>query len=185
MTRTLTTPRLLLRPPRPADAPRVQALCGNWNVARMLGRVPYPYPDGLAESWIAEQGPARQNGSANDFAIELAGEPAGELVGVVGIERRKTGDHVLGYWLGEPWWGQGLMGEAVTRIIRFAREEMGVTKVAATYLADNPASGRILAKCGFRVQGRGPLPCLARGNDVDGVTTVLHLGTVDQSAAVS
>jgi len=177
MTRTLTTPRLLLRPPRPADAPRVQALCGNWNVARMLGRVPYPYPDGLAESWIAEQGPEQQNGSATNFAMEHAGE----LVGVIGIERQKNGDNVLGYWLGEPWWGQGLMGEAVTRIIRFAREDMGVTKVVATYLADNPASGRVLAKCGFRVQGHGPLPCLARGGEMDGVTTVLHLGTVNEA----
>jgi RimJ/RimL family protein N-acetyltransferase len=181
MSQALTTPRLLLRPPRPADAPRVQALCGNWNVARMLGRVPFPYPDGLAESWIAEQGPARQTGSAYNFAIELAGE----MIGVVGIERRNTGDNVLGYWLGEEWWGQGLMGEAVARILRFAREDVGLTKVVATYLADNPASGRVLAKCGFLVQGQGPLPCLARGGDVDGVTTMLHLGAVDQSATVS
>jgi RimJ/RimL family protein N-acetyltransferase len=77
------------------------------------------------------------------------------------------------------------MGEAAARILRFARKDMGVTKLVATYLADNPASGRVLAKCGFRVQGRGPLPCLARGGEVDGVTTVLHLGAVDQSAAVS
>lgn len=179
MTQSLTTPRLLLRPLRSTDAPRVQALCGNWNVARMLGRVPYPYPDGLAESWIAEQGPARQTGSAYNFAIELAGE----LVGVVGIERQKNGDNVLGYWLGEEWWGQGLMGEAVARLLRFAREDMGMTKVVTTCLADNPASGRVLAKCGFRVNDHGRLPCLARGGDVDGVTTVLHLDAVDKTMA--
>jgi len=67
MDQILTTPRLRLRPLRPADAPRVQALCGNWNVARMLARVPHPYPDGLAEAWIA----ARPGGEVEATFTEL------------------------------------------------------------------------------------------------------------------
>lgn len=177
MTRTLTTPRLLLRPPRPADAPRVQFLCGNWNVARMLERVPHPYPDDCAADWIAAQSAAWRDGSAYTFTIEFEGA----VVGVIGIERNASGAYGLGYWLGEPWWGQGLMSEAVACVLGFARHELGLETLESAYFADNPASGRIQEKHGFRVTGRDRSPCLARGGDVDGVTTVLHLGAVNET----
>ncbi len=179
MTHDLTTPRLKLRQLRPTDAPHVQALCGNLNVARMLGRVSHPYPDGRAEAWIAKQSAAWHSGTAYRFAIEFEGA----LAGVISIEQRDGDDHMLGYWLGEPYWGQGLMSEAARRIIRFAREDLGLKKLVADYFTDNPASGRILDRCGFRVNGHGPLPSLARGGDADGVYVVLHLADVNDSVA--
>ena len=175
MTHNLTTPRLKLRQLRPADAPHVQALCGNLNVARMLGRVPHPYPDGLAEDWIATRQAAWHDGDAYTFAIEFEGA----LAGVISIEQRGGGKHELGYWLGEPFWGQGLMSEAARCIVRFARESLGLKKLVSTYFTDNPASGRILEKCGFRVDRHGPLPSLARDGDADGVYVVLHFATVN------
>ena len=181
MAHTLTTQRLKLRHLRATDAPRVQALCGNLNVARMLGHVPHPYPDGRAEAWIARQSTARRTGAAYRFAIEFEGA----LVGVISIERHENGDHMLGYWLGESYWGQGLMSEAVRRIVRFARENLGLEKLVADYFADNPASGRVLEKCGFRLNGHGPLPSLARGGDADGIYVVLHFADVNDSVAVS
>ncbi len=171
MTHTLTTPRLALRQLRAADAARIQALCGNWNVARMLEVVPHPYPDGLAEDWLASRPAAWRAGAAYTFAIELSGD----LVGVVSIERQDTGDHAIGYWLGEPWWGQGLMSEAVARAIAFARDELTLDKLTSAYFSDNPASGRIQEKQGFRVIGHGHLPCEARGGDVAATFTELHL----------
>ncbi len=171
MTHSLTTPRLKLRHLRPADAPRVQVLCDNLNVARMLEIVPHPYPDGLAEDWIATRQAAWRDGTAYTFAIEFEGA----LVGVIGIERRDSGDHVLGYWLGEPWWGQGLMSEAVAGAIGFARDTLGLEKLVSAYFTDNPASGRIQEKFGFRVETHGRLPCKARGCDVDAAFTELRL----------
>jgi len=171
MTRPLTTPRLRLRQLRPADAPRVQTLCDNLNVSRMLEVVPHPYPDGLAEDWIATRPAAWRAGTLYTFAIEFAGE----LVGVIGIERQDSGDHALGYWLGEPWWGQGLMSEAVTCAIGFARDDLGLEKLVAAYFADNTASGRVQEKHGFQVTGHGRLSCNARGCDVDATFTELHL----------
>ena len=173
MTHTLTTPRLKLRCLRLADAPRLQALCGNLNVARMLEVVPHPYPDGLAEDWIATQPAAWHDGAAYTFAIEFEGA----LVGVISIERRDSGDHALGYWLGEPWWGQGMMSEAVACAIGFARDKLGLEKLVSAYFADNPASGRIQEKHGFRVNGHGRLPCKARGSDVEATFTELHLSS--------
>jgi RimJ/RimL family protein N-acetyltransferase len=165
MDQPLTTPRLILRPLRAGDGPRIQAFCGAWPVARMLARVPYPYPDGLAETWIAQQAADRQSGLAYVFAILLDDE----VIGVIGLERRAHGAYELGYWLGEPWWGQGYMSEAAARVVRFAFDDLKLDRVTASYFADNPASGRVQEKCGFRTTGHGRLACTSRGAEVDAV----------------
>ena len=58
----------------------------------------------------------------------------------------------LGYWLGKPFWGQGIMPEAVKEILRHAFEEIGMTKVWAGYYEGNSKSKRVQEKCGFRYQ---------------------------------
>lgn len=169
----LITSRLELRPPRRDDAPRLQSLCGNWKVARMLEAVPHPYPDGLAESFIADQTAQRESGEAFVFAIALAEDaadaPAGELIGVIGLERGGDGIYAVGYWLGEPWWGRGYISEAAKRVIQFAFEDLRVEKLRSAHFADNPASGRILRKCGFGNPQRGTMTCRSRGEEVDAV----------------
>ncbi|MEJ2120280.1 MAG: GNAT family N-acetyltransferase [Alphaproteobacteria bacterium] len=161
----LTTDRLTLRPFVQTDARAVQALCGNWNVARMLAVVPHPYPDGLAEDWIAGQADKRARGEEYVFAIEHDGE----VIGAVGLERRshtRRDIHEIGYWIAEEWWGQGLASEAAGRVVRYAFDELGVTRLTSGHFDENPASGKVLAKCGFRVTGKGMLPCAARGEAV-------------------
>ncbi len=171
MEKKLITARLRLRPVRRGDAPRVQALCNNWNVARMLSRVPYPSSVEVVESWTGAQTEARKSGLAYNFVITL---PDG-LIGVVGVSRRDDGGCEIGYWLGEPWWGQGLMTEAVGRVVDFARNELSLDRLRSDYFADNPASGRVQQKCGFRITGRGRLNSLSRGCKVDAVFTELDL----------
>jgi RimJ/RimL family protein N-acetyltransferase len=200
MEQKLTTTRLRLRPIRRGDAPRVQALCGNWNVARMLSRVPYPNPVELVETWTGAQAAAWKSGSAYNFAIEhRAIKHRDSLIGVIGVARRDDGnsgggtggdsgggtggdsgggpggDYEIGYWLGEPWWGKGLMTEAVGRIAEFARADLGLDRLRSDYFADNPASGRIQEKCGFRITGRGRLNSRSRGCEVEAVFTELKL----------
>ncbi len=187
MEQELTTARLRLRPIRRGDAPRVQALCNNWNVARMLSRVPYPNPAEVVEAWTAAQAAAWEDGSAYTFAIvHQDGVHQDELIGVVGVSRCDDGDpgggpgagpgagYEIGYWLGEPWWGRGLMTEAVGRIVVFARDELGFGRLRSDYFADNPASGRVQEKCGFRVTGRGRLKSRSRGCEVEAVFTELE-----------
>lgn len=181
MTFSITTTRLRLRRIRRKDAARVQALCGNWNVARMLSRVPYPSPLEVVESWTGAQASAWNQGLAHNFAIEYRDE----LVGVVGVSRRDDGGHEIGYWLGEPWWGQGLMTEAVGGAVEFARAELGIERLRSDYFADNLASGRIQEKCGFRIIGRGRLKSQSRGCEVDAVFTELVLMGSGSGAAAS
>lgn len=168
----LTTDRLTLRPFAPADAPAVQALCGNWNVARMLAVVPHPYPDGLAEDWIARHAAKRARGEEYAFAIEHDGG----VIGAIGLERRgltRRDTYELGYWIAETWWSRGLASEAAARIVRFAFEDLGARRLTSGHFDENPASGKVLEKCGFRATGKAELPCAARGQAVP--ATLLEL----------
>jgi RimJ/RimL family protein N-acetyltransferase len=61
-------------------------------------------------------------------------------------------EYELGYWLGKPFWGLGLMPEAVSEILRHAFEDIGMTKVWVGYYEGNTKSKRVLEKCGFRYQ---------------------------------
>ena len=58
----------------------------------------------------------------------------------------------LGYWIGKPFWGQGLMSEAVKELLRHAFEECAMTKVWCGYYDGNIRSKRVQEKCGFHYQ---------------------------------
>jgi RimJ/RimL family protein N-acetyltransferase len=147
----LRTERLGLRPLNVLDAAPVQTLAGNWAVSKTLDVVPYPYPDGLAEVWINE---TREKIKADgDVALAITTEPDG-LIGVISVSRRRDGaSGVLGYWLGEPYWGQGYATEATARMVRFATEGMHLEALTARVFVENPASERVLLKTGFRKVG--------------------------------
>ena len=162
MDRDLETERLLLRPFRRSDAGAVRALCGSWKAARMKARIFHPYPDGLAESWIASTVRAREHGEGYAFCLEQYGEP----IGAVGLERTTEGIYELGYWVGEPWWGRGFATEVVRRLVRFACDDLSASEVTAGHFLDNPASGRVLENCGFAYTGEDELWCEARGRRV-------------------
>jgi ribosomal-protein-alanine N-acetyltransferase len=69
----LNTDRLVLREFTPQDAPAVQRLVGEWEVARALAVVPHPYPDGMAEEWIATHRPAFEAGEYSTGPSYCAG----------------------------------------------------------------------------------------------------------------
>ena len=96
--------------------------------------------------------------------------------GAVGLERTAPGQHELGYWIGEPWWSMGIATEAAGRIVRFAIEDLGARVLNAGYLYDNPASGRVLAKCGFVLAGEVLQWCEARGQAVKCHRLTLAIG---------
>lgn len=168
MTKQLRTERLLLTPFHTDDAARVAALAGNRKVARMTARIPHPYPEELARQWIAEQV------LGDGFRCTIRFEE--ELVGAVGLERTAPEQHELGYWIGEPWWGMGIATEAAGRIVRFAAEDLGARVLNAGYLCDNPASGRVLAKCGFVLAGEAMQWCEAREQAVKCHRLTLAIG---------
>jgi len=149
---TLRTPRLVLRPFRPDDAPAVQRLAGERDVAASTLTVPHPYPDGAAGEWIATHVTAWAEQRVLTLAVTTSGDDA--LVGAVGLalamaDRRAE----LGYWIGIPWWNLGYATEASRAMIDFGFTSLGLHRIMARHMARNPASGRVMQKLGMQREG--------------------------------
>ncbi len=153
MTTILTTDRITLRTFEAADAPLVARHLANWNVSSMLARVPSPYTREMADQWIAG------HGSSSDIICAI--EVEGTLVGCIAQEQE------LGYWLAEPFWGRGLMTQAARAFVSFLFEEKGMHDLSSCYFKQNPASGKVLAHCGFEVTREDTCYCLARDSQID------------------
>src|SRR5690606_4669975 len=119
----LVTPRLLLRPASPEDAGALFPLIDNWNVARWLGVVPWPYTMADMEHFLGDIAAPRSSSPFPVFAICRDGVPIGcaEWRGCA-PSSGGAGDAMteLGYWLGEPHWGRGYATEAVSALISHA-----------------------------------------------------------------
>ncbi|MGE4063730.1 MAG: GNAT family N-acetyltransferase [Rhodospirillaceae bacterium] len=163
---SIRTERLSLRPFAVGDAPRVRELIGAWAVARNLARIPYPYPQGLAEEWISKHDDGRMAGAHYPFAITLHNR----LIGGVGLhENAERGQITLGYWIAVAYWGFGYATEAARAILGFGFGWLGLAGVGAQHYRENEMSGRVLRKLGFVETGRGLHPCLARKAEIPGV----------------
>jgi RimJ/RimL family protein N-acetyltransferase len=141
----LKTERLVLRALYQCDVPVIALLAGDRRVAENTARIPHPYPADEAEQFVAQAN--RQNDSAT-FAITLDGA----LIGACGIDVREDGAE-LGYWLGVPFWGCGYATEAVRAVIDYAFGELGHEVLHSGARVSNPASRRVLEKCGFQWTG--------------------------------
>jgi RimJ/RimL family protein N-acetyltransferase len=131
-----------------ADAPRVQLLAGEREVAETTAVIPHPYPDGAAAAWIAIHEVARAAGTEYSYAITASGD--GLLVGAIGL-RPDSGEHeTIGYWVGRPYWNRGYATAAAQAVIVLAFDFLDLDDVTASHLVRNPASGRVMEKCGMR-----------------------------------
>ena len=148
----IKTERLVLRPLELSDAPAFSQLASDYDIAKMTGSLPHPMPLYSAEFKIMSLRNRKQRGLAYPYAITLDG---GELIGVMDLFRSAPNAALeIGYWIGKPYWGQGLSTEAAKAVITEARETLGVEALIAGAFADNPASLRVLEKLGFKQTGK-------------------------------
>jgi len=90
----------------------------------------------------------QEDGPEFVLAIEVDGEAVGGIGVVLGTDiERVSGE--LGYWLGEQYWGRGIVTAAIRQFAPFAMEKFGLTRLHADTFHDNPASARVLEKAGF------------------------------------
>jgi len=144
----IVTERLLLRPFVHEDAADVRRLAGDVRVAQGTLTVPHPYPEGIAECWIATHEAAWESGCGAVFAITL--KAGGVLLGTAGLTVRQPQRAAeLGYWLGVPYWGHGYCTEAARALVDFAFACFAVERVHAHHFARNSASGRVLRRIGM------------------------------------
>ena len=149
---TLETKRLRLRPFELSDAKDVQRLAGNWSVASMTANIPYPYEDGMAETWISGHEDLFSKEQCVYFAIILKRDNI--LVGAINLINIVKGHQAeLGYWIGKPFWNQGFCTEACHAILHYAFTELSLLRVHACHASRNPASGRVMQKMGMHHEG--------------------------------
>jgi RimJ/RimL family protein N-acetyltransferase len=166
----LRTERLFLRPAWLEDVSELTRAIGQQSVVRMLARVPWPYTEDHARAWIARP----QAPDLPSLLVTLP-EGAGRIVGGCGLHMDE-GDAAVGYWIAPEHWGRGYATEALGGLLSLARA-VGHERIVGRHAADNPASGRVLCKAGFRPTGRTrPFRSLSRRAQVDAPEYAIELG---------
>jgi RimJ/RimL family protein N-acetyltransferase len=145
----LETPRLTLRAPHARDAAAIARHCADFDIASMTTRIPHPYRRQDADDFLAGVATLDPRREAM-FLIETATDGP---VGMLGFQRGDDPYPEMGYWIGKPFWGQGFATEAARAALDWARRSWGRRALAAGHFPDNPASGRVLTKCGFLYTG--------------------------------
>ncbi|HEY1978686.1 MAG TPA: GNAT family N-acetyltransferase [Xanthobacteraceae bacterium] len=143
----LHTERLALRAPARSDIKAIARFANDRRVAENTFRIPHPYRVEDGEQFVAAVN--RRPGEAA-LVITLDAGP----IGICGIELRE-GEAEIGYWLGVPFWGRGYATEAVRALIDHAFGELGHEALVSGARVSNPASRRVLEKCGFQWTGVG------------------------------
>jgi len=132
--------------------------------------IPFPYTEADADWWltqVAEE--SKKQGRSVNWAIR---SPDGRLIGGIGfhgLQVGKTHKAELGYWLAKPWWGKGIMTEAVQKITDFAFADLGLIRITANVFQFNTASARVLEKAGFCLEGHFRKHYLKNGKIFDGL----------------
>lgn len=169
----LRTERLFLRPAWLEDAPELTRAIGQEAVVRMLARVPWPYREEHARDWIG----APRDPFLPSLLITLPVED-GRIVGGCGLHEER-GQVEVGYWVAPSHWGRGYATEALGGLLDLARLA-GHRRVVSRHAVDNPASGRVLRKAGFRPTGRArPFHSLGRDTRLEAPEYALDLSEVD------
>jgi len=136
----------ILRGWRQGDEASLQKNANNPNVSRYLkDRFPYPYTIEEAADWV-------NYNLGKEPIVNFALDINGEIAGGIAVELRDDIYHqsgIIGYWLAEPFWGKGIMPEAVKFITQYAFDGLGLIRLQAGVFSKNVASMRVLEKAGY------------------------------------
>ena len=141
----LKTERLILRPWREDDAADLYTYAKDPEVGPPAGWQPHTSEENSREI-------IRSVLSADEtYAVCL--KENGKPIGSIGLHRNDLAEHEdeyeLGYWIGKPFWGQGLIPEASREVLRHAFEELGMKRIWCGYYDGNVKSRRVQEKLGF------------------------------------
>jgi RimJ/RimL family protein N-acetyltransferase len=153
-----------LRPWREGDEESLVRHANNRAVWRNLRDLfPHPYTRADAESWI-------ETSSAADPVTNFAIDVDGAAVGAIGVALkddvfRRSAE--IGYWLGEEYWGRGIVSEAVRAMTDYAFANWDLCRIYAGVFEWNPASMRVLEKAGYKFEGRMHKAVIKDGESID------------------
>jgi RimJ/RimL family protein N-acetyltransferase len=149
----IETARLWLRWPRAVDAPAFARLASDQDVSRLMTCLPQPFGADEAGDFVLGARRANADGRGIVLAVAPRNDPLA-FVGMVGVQSRAEvasgeADLVLGYWLGKPYWGQGLMQEAIEAMLDMVFMLPAARTIEAPVREGHVASRKVLARCGF------------------------------------
>ena len=141
----------VIREYEPTDADALVRHANDRRVWRNLrDRFPHPYTAASAAQWLDHVALEQPTVS---FAIATPKELVGGIGFVLGTDVfRLTAE--IGYWLGEPCWNRGIATRAVAAFTEWGFAHFGLRRIHAGVFATNPASARVLEKCGYVLEGR-------------------------------
>jgi len=149
---------------RVSDLEPLVRYANNRNIwLNLRDRFPHPYTKSDGQRFIRTM---RQANPETAFAIVVDAEAAGGIGFMLqhDVDRAST---EIGYWLGEPFWGRGIVTEALAAMTKYAIETHGVTRVFAVPFAHNVASCRVLEKAGYVLEARLRRSAIKDGRVVD------------------
>ena len=164
----IRTPRLILRALGEHDLADVAELAGDWDVASMTARIPYPYTLQDARQWLhgLEDG---------EFVRAITAASDGRLLGITGYLPSHDGTAAeIGYWIGKPYWGNGYATEAARSLVNYCFDRADFTTLTCCHFTDNPASARVIEKLGFTDDGTCSHWCEARRVEAPAQQYVMH-----------
>lgn len=154
---TLRTERLVMRAPCESDIAELVEHADNRHIAEMLARMPHPYGVDEARAFLAMSNASR---SGAVYALTLA--DTGAFLGCAGLNVTDRGLE-LGYWIGEPYWKRGYATEAAHALVDLAFRSTTIQVLHCSTRVINPASRRVIHKCGFQYAGQGMLNSYVAG----------------------
>ena len=146
MQQNIITERLILRRFRLSDSKRVAELAGEKVIADMTAAIPHPYKTNMAIEWISTHESFFNEGKGVIYAITLKGND--EIIGAVSFPSLVDGVGILGYWLGVPFWGQGIAYEASSALVEHSKAHLGLTGLEVMHLSENKRSESVICKLG-------------------------------------
>jgi RimJ/RimL family protein N-acetyltransferase len=148
---TLPAPNIILRPWNIEDLGNLVLYANNIKIASfMTDQFPHPYTFEKGISFIEY---ANQNFPYNIMTIDLDGQAIGGIgLHVQADIQRKNAE--LGYWLGEPYWGMGIMTRAVLMMVEYGFQQFDIDRIYARPFGTNFASQKVLEKAGFILEAR-------------------------------
>ncbi|HYY37080.1 MAG TPA: GNAT family N-acetyltransferase [Xanthobacteraceae bacterium] len=145
----IETERLVLRAPRLEDATTIATLLNDRRIAENTVRIPHPYTLADARRFIG-----KANAGSGETVFLITRRDA-TVLGACGVAERPEEAPEIGYWLAFAFWGKGYATEATRAVIDYAFDDLHHDVLHAGARVSNPASRRVLEKCGFQWTGVG------------------------------